>query len=169
MPETDDHRPEPWFWEAGGDDCPHGPEPEDDTTEAWDDWSDRHTWSPQDVRVCLDAPAGDMCAACSEDHGEGVPWSACRSRTRANRKDIAMPEQPNTHQPITVQGGSLECLERECEDFFDDEGDEIPGKETCSHLAEIEICAGCSPEVGADFVPVVAWTDCPQRVATPAP
>ncbi|MFD6553755.1 hypothetical protein [Streptomyces sp. NPDC058398] len=78
-----DHQPEPWFGEAGSDPCPHGPEPKDDSPE-WDVWyevtSDRHTGSPQDVRICLDAPIGDYCPECSADHNEPVPWSLCDSR-----------------------------------------------------------------------------------------
>ncbi|MBT2429418.1 hypothetical protein J7F02_28330 [Streptomyces sp. ISL-112] len=76
-----DHRPEPWFWGADTDRCPHGPEPEDDTTDAWEQWTDRHPWAPQDVRVCLDAPMGDQCAECSEEHMEAVPWANCDERT----------------------------------------------------------------------------------------
>lgn len=69
------HRPQSWYWEADSDNCPHGPEPEDDTTEAWEEWTDCHPWSPQDVRICLDAPVGKACRDCSD--GEFVPWSAC--------------------------------------------------------------------------------------------
>ncbi|MEU3620631.1 hypothetical protein ABZ725_51605 [Streptomyces sp. NPDC006872] len=158
---TADHRPEPWFWEAGGDDCPHGPEP-DNTTDAWDEWGDRHTGSPQGVSVCLDAPAGDACPECSAENGEFVPWAACSARFR--RKGKPTPDQPAVHRPETVTGGNLECLERECEDFFTDDGDEIPGKDTCSHLTEMEICIGCTGPLG-DFPPAVAWADCPQRLA----
>lgn len=75
-----DHKPEPWFWEAGSEHCPHGPEPEDDTSPEWDEWSDRHTGSPQDVVICLDAPMGDHCPECSYDHNDPVPWSACDER-----------------------------------------------------------------------------------------
>lgn len=76
QPDTD-HRPDPWYAEAEGDNCPHGPEPEDDTTDAWDTWQERHQWSPQDVRICLDAPIGDHCPECSADHGDPVPWADC--------------------------------------------------------------------------------------------
>ena len=168
---TDDHRPEPWFHEAGSDDCPHGPEPENEMSPEWEAWeeatSGRHTGSPQDVRIGLDAPAGDACAECSAENNEFVPWTACRTRPR--RKDKPMPEQPTSHQPETVIGGDLECLERECEDFFTDDGDEIPGKETCSHLTEMEICTGCSGPATEDFAPVTAWVDCPHRAAPAAP
>ena len=78
-----DHKPEPWFWEAASEHCPHGPEPEDDTTDAWDEWHERHTGSPQDVRICLDAPMGDHCPECSDDHNDAVPWSACPHNTAA--------------------------------------------------------------------------------------
>jgi hypothetical protein len=161
-----DHKPEPWFWEAASDDCPHGAEPTDDTSPEWEVWDGSHTGSPQDVRICLDAPAGEACGACSEENGEMVPWSACRSRDRARREEKPATGQPTVHAPITVTGGSLECLERECEDFFDDEGDEIPGKETCSHLSEMEICEGCTgPHKNGEFPVVVAWADCTQRLA----
>jgi hypothetical protein len=76
-PETHtDHHPEPWYWEAGSDHCPHGAEP-DFTTAAWDEWSARHTASEQTEWVCLDAPMGDHCPECSADHNDPVPWSAC--------------------------------------------------------------------------------------------
>ncbi|MEU0783475.1 hypothetical protein ABZ341_18115 [Streptomyces sp. NPDC006173] len=158
-----DHQPEPWFWEAGSDTCPHGPEPEDDSPE-WDDWHDRHTGSAQDVRICLDAPAGDACAACSEDDNEMVPWSACRARKRVGSEGKSA-AGPIAHAPATVNVGALDCFELECEDFFDEDGEEIPGKTTCSHLVEMEICEGCTgPYKAGEFPAVVAWADCAQRL-----
>ncbi|MGW2861888.1 hypothetical protein [Streptomyces sp. NPDC001205] len=71
-----DHQPEPWFWEAGSEHCPHGAEPDRDS-DAWDVWAERHDGSPQDVFICLDAPMGDHCPACSDEHGAPVPWSDC--------------------------------------------------------------------------------------------
>jgi hypothetical protein len=166
MTDTTDHQPEPWFHEIGSDDCPHGAEPDDENTPEWEAWEEqtsaRHTGSPQDVRICLDAPAGQACGVCSENDGEFVPWSSCRVRNRARREEKPAVE----HRPLTVTGGSLECLERECEDFFTEDGDEIPGMEACSHLSEMEICEACSePPVGAldEFPAVVAWTDCTHR------
>ncbi|WP_448333553.1 hypothetical protein [Streptomyces sp. DSM 41534] len=79
---TDQHEPAPFYWEAGGDQCPHGPEPDRNSPEI-DDWWDRHTGSPQDVYICLDAPAGDACLACSDEVGEMVPWDLCRAREHA--------------------------------------------------------------------------------------
>lgn len=76
MTQTDEHRPQPWYWEAGSDKDPHGAEPEDDTPE-WDAWYERHTGSPQDVRICLDAPMGDHCPECSADHNAPVQWADC--------------------------------------------------------------------------------------------
>lgn len=72
-----DHFPQPWFWGSDTDRCPHGPEPEDDSSDAWAEWIDRHPDSPQDVRICLDAPMGDHCPECSDEHMAAVPWSAC--------------------------------------------------------------------------------------------
>jgi hypothetical protein len=71
-----DHKPEPWFWEAGSEHCPHGSEPDRDS-DAWDVWAERHSGSPQDVFICLDAPMGDHCPECSADHSAPVPWSLC--------------------------------------------------------------------------------------------
>lgn len=166
------HTPEPWFHEIGSDDCPHGAEPDDETPE-WDAWydatSDRHTGSPQDVRICLDAPAGEACGVCSENDGEFVPWSACRVRDRARRDALPAGEQPIQHRPVTVDVGCLECLERECDEYFTEDGDEIPGMETCSHLRVEEICEACSetPAEG-EYPAVVAWADCSQRKAEAA-
>lgn len=161
MTETDTttHTPEPWFWEADSDHCPHGPEPEDDTSDEWDTWQDCHQWAPQDVRICRDAPAGDACGECSAEHGEMVPWADCAARPRRQ----ATPEPPAVHQPVTVDVAGLECAERECEEFFTDDGDEIPGKDTCSHYWRMEICEACTG--AGDFPPVVAWADCPQKPA----
>src|SRR4051794_32306035 len=119
MTDTDVHQPEPWFREAGGDDCLHGPEPADDSPD-WDAWYERHTGSPQDVRICLDAPIRAACAECPPENGEFPPWPASTAPPR--RKDKPMPDQPAIHQSETVTGGSLECLERECEDFFTEDG-----------------------------------------------
>jgi hypothetical protein len=165
---TELHEPGAFYWEVGSDQCPHGAEPDIETEgEAWDLWRDRHP-SSDDGPVCLDAPAGDACLACSAEDGEMVPWNRCRVRdhTRPKRAAAQKPEQPTAHVPLTVDVGSLECLERECEDFFDDEGDEIPSKETCSHLSEMEICEGCTgPHKDGEFPVVVAWADCTQRLA----
>lgn len=167
MTATDDHKPEPWYWEANSDECPHGPEPEDDSPE-WDEWMDRHTWAPQDVRICLDAPAGTACPACSAECGDMVPWSRCENRDHA--RPLPKTTAPQ-HRPVTVEVAGLECLERECKEFFTDDGDEIPGKETCSHFRQMEVCEACSetPPGDADpFPPVVAWADCQHKpVVTP--
>ncbi|MGC5400186.1 hypothetical protein ACPXCP_31155 [Streptomyces sp. DT20] len=166
---TTAHQPENWFHEAGSDDCPHGAEPQDRDSEAWDVWSDRHTGSPQDVYICLEAPAGQCCGACSEEFGEAVPWEGCRERPRA--ASHGTPQSHAPHERITVQVAGLECLERECEEFFDEEGDDIPGKETCSHFTEMDICAACSerPTASNEFPAVAAWTHCAERAITTTP
>lgn len=160
-----DHKPESWFWEAGSDDCPHGSQPDYEADpEAWDIWSDQHPGSPQDVRICRDAPAGEACGACSENDNEFVPWSACRVRDRARREHKTA--QDPQHRPVTVAVGGLECLERECDEYFTGDGEEIHGKENCSHIHDMEVCEACSQlQAAGDFPPVVAWVDCPQRLA----
>jgi hypothetical protein len=169
MSTESDHQPESWFHEIGSDDCPHGAEPDDDNTPEWEVWEEqtsaRHTGSPQDVRICLDAPAGEACGACSENDGEFVPWDACRLRDRARRDEIPAAEQPVQHRPVTVHVGTADCLERECEEYYTDDGDEIPDKENCSHLREEQICEACSetPLDDGEYPAVVVWADCAQR------
>lgn len=139
---TEQHEAGAFYWEAGSDECPHGPEPDYDTQpEAWDTWYERHTGSPQDVRICLDAPAGNACLQCTDDDGEMVPWEACRVREHARPKRGVVPSPGADHQPVTVLVGTLECLDRECDEYFGDDGDEIPGMEACSHIREEESCA----------------------------
>lgn len=144
-----EHQPEKWFWEAGGDDCPHGPEPDDDSPE-WDEWSDRHQWSAQDVQICLDAPAEDMCGACSADHGDAVAWSVCRARPHARAKEEAVPKTSTEHRPVTVFVGLYECLDRECDDYYTEDGDEAPGVETCSHISTEVVCS-CQRQANGEY------------------
>lgn len=158
-----EHLPQSWHWEAGSDQCPHGPEPADDTTEDWDRWMDRHQWTPQDVRICLDAPAGEACAECSDEQNEFVRWADCIKRLRAQTDRLTVTPR---HIKVVVEVGSLECLDRECDDFFTEEGDEIPGKTDCSHTRPMDICEACSvsPAGDTDGFPVaVAWNDCAHR------
>src|SRR5947208_3680027 len=99
---TDDHKPEPWFWEAGAEECPHAPQPDVDTDgEAWDVWRERHP-SSDSGPICLDAPAGEACGACSEDDGDMVPWSDCRVREHARPKQGLVPTVDARHEPVTV-------------------------------------------------------------------
>ena len=152
-----DHVPVSWFWEAGGEYCSHGPEP-DREGDAWVDWAERHSGSPQDVYICLDAPAGEVCDACSNEEGHPVSMAACRVRpqTRAKR-DTAQPE-PDTHQPITVWSGPSDCLERDCGEYWDDEGEDKPDIELCSHICEEQLCGACSTVNGEGYYgPSVEW------------
>lgn len=171
MPETETvettvHRPEPWFWEAGSDKCPHGAEPADDSPE-WDAWDDRHSASPQGVVICLDAPMGDVCVECSEDHNEAVPWSACDERAHARPQPGTVPAPDGSHQPVTVWVSTLECFERECDEYATDDGDDNPAVERCSHISFELVCGGCSV-AGSDgeYETTESWP-CP--VAEPTP
>lgn len=151
-----EHKPEPWYREAGSDKCPHGPEPEDRDSAAWDTWGERHVASPQDVYICLDAPMGDHCDACYKTHGEAVPWSACDARTHASLRPGA--EAGPGHEAVEVWVGTFECLNRECEEYFDADGNEIPGKDRCSHIGTEVICGGCSgTNPDGYYEPTVAW------------
>lgn len=156
---TDLHKPEPWYWEAGSSKCPHGPQPDEENWDSaeYDAWWDHHRTGP-DVVICLDAPAGDVCEECSNDHGEAVPWSACYSRAHAKPKPGTTPT-PNAHAPVEVWVGTTECLEGNCVDLYDDEGDPIPGRDRCPHIGVELICGGCSTLDADGFYvePTVQW------------
>lgn len=145
-----DHTPEPWYWEAGSEYCPHGPEPEDDTTDAWDVWHERHTGSSQDVVICLDAPMGQHCPECSADHNAPVLWSACEGRDHARPAYGTVPNPDAEHQPVQVWVGVLECLDRECDEYFTDGGDEKTSMEVCSHVRTETSCS-CRRLPGGDY------------------
>ncbi|WP_331728764.1 hypothetical protein OG693_39315 (plasmid) [Streptomyces sp. NBC_01259] len=135
------HEPGAYFWNADSSFCKHGAEPDIDTDgEAWDLWSDRHPVS-DDGHICLDAPAGEACLECSADDGEMVPWAACRVREHARPKHGVVPNPGAEHQQVTVWVGTVECLERECEEYFTDDGDIDPGVERCSHVREESACS----------------------------
>jgi hypothetical protein len=169
MTTSHDHQPEQFYWDAETEHCPHKPIPARGT-DAWDEWMTLGH-QPYDNGMdhgvlCLSAPAGTGCPACSDEQGDMVPWSRCetRSHTRPLRSRTSEPR----HRPVTAEVADLECLERECEEFFTDDGDEIPGKDTCSHFRQMEVCEACSePPAGeADpFPAVVAWADCPHKLA----
>lgn len=148
-----DHKPESWFHEIGSDACPHGAEPDDDTPE-WDTWyeatSSRHTGSQQDVRICLDAPAGEACGDCSDDSGQMVPWTACRTRSHRKPKDGVVPNPDAAHQPVVVLVGTEECLDRECDEYFTDDGDLDPGVERCSHIGT-ELACSCQQQANGEY------------------
>jgi hypothetical protein len=152
------HEPQPWYYEAGSDKCPHGPKPSDASTdEEYDAWWDRHR-PADECTICLDAPMGDVCPTCSADCGEAVPWSACSARSHAQPKPGTTPT-PGAHEPVEVWVGTTECLDRECEELYDDEGDEIPGKERCSHIGVELVCGGCSTRhPDGYYEPAVPWT-----------
>lgn len=141
MTDTTTHEPQPWYWEAGSDDCPHGPQPNHETDgEAWDTWRERHPTADCGP-ICLDAPAGEACADCSEDDGEMVPWSHCRARKHARPKRGVTPAPDAAHEPVTVLVGTLECHDRECDEYFTEDGDEDPDVERCSHIREERACS----------------------------
>jgi hypothetical protein len=62
------------------------------------------------------------------------------------------------HTPITLLVGSEECFDRECEDYFTEDGEPDPGVERCSHIAEQTVCEQCSTErPDGEYEPVVPW------------
>lgn len=155
---TDQHQHGAFYWGAGGEHCPHGTEPDRDSA-AWDTWAERHTGSPQDVFICLDAPAGEACLECSDEHGDMVPWALCRVREHARPKHGVTPTPDMTHEPVTVWIGTYECLDRECEEYVTEDGDDDPGVERCSHIRE-ELACSCQREGDGEYgsVPCLAAT-----------
>ncbi|MEU0992285.1 hypothetical protein [Streptomyces sp. NPDC005953] len=146
-----EHEQGAYFWSADGPYCKHGPEPDSETDgDAWDLWSDRHPVSDTGHTICLDAPAGEACLTCSAEEGDMVPWAACRVREHARPKNDIVPNPDAEHEQVTVWVGTQECLERECEEYFTDDGDEIPGKDRCSHIRE-EVACSCQRETGGEY------------------
>ncbi|BBC30046.1 hypothetical protein SGFS_013400 [Streptomyces graminofaciens] len=136
---TDQHEPGTYYWSADTDHCPHKPIPEQGT-DAWDQWMCNH--QPYDDGIlCLSAPAGSACLACSAEEGDMVPWEACRVREHARPKHGIVPSIDTAHEPVTVLVGTFECLDRECDEYFDDDGREDPGIERCSHIREEQVCS----------------------------
>lgn len=155
---TAGHTPETWYWEAGSEHCPHGPEP-DRNSDAWDNWAERHTGSPQDVYICLDAPIGEVCGTCSEEYGDAISMHACRARNHTSPKPGTTP-RTEAHEPVPVFVGTYECLDRECDEYFTDDGDEKTNMERCSHITTEVICGGCSKADGHGYYyePTVPWS-----------
>ncbi|ACX71086.1 hypothetical protein pZL12.9c [Streptomyces phage ZL12] len=130
-----------YYWNADSPHCKHGAEPDWNTDgEAWDRWSDKHPVS-DDGHICLDAPAGEACLDCSTEEGDMVPWADCRTREHARPKHGIVPNPGVEHQQVAVWIGTRECLERDCEDYFTEDGDEIPGKDRCFHIREEQACS----------------------------
>jgi hypothetical protein len=62
------------------------------------------------------------------------------------------------HAPLTLLVASSECLDRECEEYFTEAGDDDPGVERCSHIREQQVFVGCSVQLpDGDWAPVVDW------------
>lgn len=146
------HESGPTFWHADADECKHGDEPNIETDgAAWDIWSDRHPIGISDIgRICLDASAGYACLDCSAEEGDMVPWPACRVRDHRRPARGMAPNPDAKHQQVTVWVGTFECLERECDEYFTDGGDEIPDKERCSHIRD-ELACSCQRGADGDY------------------
>ncbi|MBD3004769.1 hypothetical protein [Streptomyces sp. 5-10] len=136
----DEHVEGQFYWSAESDHCPHGPEPDGDT-EAWDEWSDRHPMSDEG-RVCLDAPAGTACVECSTGLIDMVPWGECRERIHVRPRNGMVPNPDAEHQEVPVWTGPLDCLDRECDEYFTEAGDDDPAVKVCSHIRE-EVSCSC--------------------------
>lgn len=136
---TEVHESEPFYWSVDSPLCPHEmPDPEANP-DAHDDWEARHPRS-DDGHVCLDAPAGNACAGCSS-LGDMVPWANCRERDQARPARGVVPNPDAGHQSVPVWIGPLDCFERECDDYFDEDGNELSAVDRCSHIREESACS----------------------------
>ncbi len=72
------------------------------------------------------------------------------------------------HHLLTLLVGGEECLDRECEDYFTDNGEPDPGVERCSHIRTETVCAGCSGEPNADgeYEHTVPWDECTAKASS---
>lgn len=63
------------------------------------------------------------------------------------------------HRPLILLVGGEDCLDRDCEEYVTENGDDDPGVERCSHIREEFACAGCSGPVNSDgnYEATVAW------------
>ncbi|MFF8590012.1 hypothetical protein ACF061_00990 [Streptomyces sp. NPDC015220] len=142
-----DHEAAQFYWSADSDDCPHTQPDYETEGDAWDLWRDRHP-SSDDGPICLDAPAGICCPACSAEHGDPVPWDRCEGRDHVRPKRGMVPNPDAEHQPVQVWVGGIDCVERECDEYFTDDGDERPDVEVCSHIREETTCSCRRRECG---------------------
>jgi hypothetical protein len=157
-----DHEPAQFYWDAETEHCPHKPIPERNT-DAWDQWMCNH--QPYDDGVlCLSAPAGTACPACSAEHGDMVPWDRCEGRDHVRPARGITPTPEPEHQQVPVWVGGLECLERECDEYFTDDGDEITDLEKCSHIRE-DTCCSCRRIGPGEY----SMDPCPLEAATAQP
>ena len=156
-----DHEAEQFYWNADTKYCPHTQPDIENDGDAWDIWRERHPASDYGP-ICLDAPADICCPACSAEHVDMVPWDRCEGRDHARPVRGAVPNPDAEHQAVQVWVGGIDCLERECEEYFTDDGDEKADLEVCSHI-RVETACSCRrlPSGDYDIEP------CP--AATPAP
>lgn len=70
------------------------------------------------------------------------------------------------HQPMTLESGPGDCIDRECEEYYGEDGEPYPGVTSCSHLTDVVVCGGCTPEPTDDglYLVTVPWP-CPAAVA----
>jgi hypothetical protein len=84
-----------------------------------------------------------------------------------NHAETSRPVEPDnahqtTHQPLTLESGPGDCIERECEEYYGEDGEPYPGVTSCSHLTDVVVCSGCTPEPTDDglYLTSVPWP-CP--------
>ncbi|MFB7858742.1 hypothetical protein [Rhodococcus qingshengii] len=118
--------------------CPHGRKPARGSA-LWKSWmANGHRITDHGV-VCLSVPLGKGCKTCSDEVGEMVPWIECPQRIV--RKSLEAGSIVGRHQKIPALKGPQECLERDCDDYYDSEGHEVPGLEQCSHTTTVTACS----------------------------
>ena len=90
--------------------------------------------------------------------------------TNQNAAETAQPVDGTTapvleHRPLVLETGPYECIERECEEYYGEDGIEDLSVKSCSHLTDVTVCAGCTPERNdGEYENTVPWP-CPAAVA----
>lgn len=66
------------------------------------------------------------------------------------------------HRRLVLLVGGQDCLDRDCEQYFTEEGEPDPTVELCSHIRTEAICAGCSgrPNADGEYEHTVPWGQC---------
>ncbi|WP_433233870.1 hypothetical protein [Actinomadura nitritigenes] len=94
-------------------------------------------WTVRDLYVIA---SGDMHIGdfewLADTNAEWAEFKANAVFAAAARQDVPdlLAEVERLRTSMTYIRGPEECLERECEEYFDDEGEERPDVEYCSHL-----------------------------------
>lgn len=69
--------------------------------------------------------------------------------TEHQQDDTTRPVEGTTapapeHHPLTLETGPVDCIDRECDEYFNEDGVEELHVASCSHLTDVIVCGKCS-------------------------